>query len=239
MNKMNELVLADDSSRNWLLDKYYYAGSNSRYWTFQIALNILAQKTEQALIVETGCQRQKDDLGAGMSTSIFGEYAVRYNGQLITVDLIAGNLNVCKDCTKEWSSNIQYILSDSVEWLANHNTGPVDLLYLDSYDHPYGELLNLYGGQQDIHVAIKTVSTMTQQEILEKHSDLITPCQEHCLQELKAAEDSGKVVDTTVVLIDDNQLPGGGKSRLAKSYLASRGWTCLFDLQQTLWVKRI
>ncbi len=239
MNKMKELVLSDDSAHNWLLDKYYYCGGNSRYWTFQVALNILAQKVDTPVIVETGCQRQKDDLGAGMSTSIFGEYVVRYNGSLITVDVIEDHLNVCKECTIEYASHINYVLSDSIAWLKNSDVGPVDLLYLDSYDHPYFELLDLYGKQQNIQAAIKTVSEMNQEQILAKHSDLILPCQEHCLNELKAAEASGKITNKTIVLIDDNQLPGGGKSRLAKDYLTQIGWTCLFDLQQTLWVKEL
>jgi hypothetical protein len=38
-------------------------------------------------------------------------------------------------------------------------------------------------------------------------------------------------------MIDDNQLPGGGKSRLAKEHLAGLGWSCLLDFQQSVWRK--
>jgi hypothetical protein len=239
MDKMNELVFADDGSDNWLYKKYYYNGANSRYWSFQIALNLLIQRVLEPVIIETGCQRQEDDLGAGMSTSLFGEFCQRYNGRLFTVDLVQANLDICKTCTKEYVDVIKYICSDSVTWLRDTGGIEADLLYLDSWDHPYGEILNCYGGQNDLQKAIDTVNTMNQSEILAAHADLLNPCQEHCLNEFLAAESSGKVTPRTMVLIDDNQLPGGGKSRLAKAHLAATGWICLFDLQQSLWVKEI
>ena len=40
-----------------------------------------------------------------------------------------------------------------------------------------------------------------------------------------------------VIMLDDNRLPHGGKPRLAKVELRKRGWTCLLDYQQTLWIK--
>lgn len=237
MDARKTLIFSDDSTNNWLFKKYYYSGSNSRYWTFQAALNLLNQRSKNPIIVETGCQRMKDDLGAGMSTSIFGEYCHRHGGQLYTVDLIEDHLEVCQNCTTEYKGYIQYVLSDSIKWLKEASVGSVDLLYLDSYDHPYGDLLNIYGGRSDINQAIETINNMGQDEILRLHGDLITPCQQHCLKEFKAAEESGKVTDKTIVLIDDNQLPGGGKSRLVKDYLWKSGWTCVLDLQQSLWIK--
>lgn len=40
-----------------------------------------------------------------------------------------------------------------------------------------------------------------------------------------------------VVLLDDNHMPGGGKTRLSKMFLRSKGWLCVLDWQQSLWVK--
>lgn len=238
-DKFKELVYTDGSSENWLFKRYYYSGSNSRYWTFQLALNLLRQKHPNPVIIETGCQRLKEDLGAGMSTSIFGEYCKRYNGKLYTVDLIESNLNICKQCTTDYSNKIEYVLSDSVAWLKDSQGITADLLYLDSWDHPYGEMLNVYGGQKDLQRAINILNAMSLEQVINKHWDLLKGCQEHCLNEFKAARDSGKVKASTIILIDDNQLPGGGKSRLLKDYLRKQEYICLLDLQQSLWVKEL
>ncbi|MFH1547075.1 MAG: hypothetical protein ABIC57_01160 [bacterium] len=210
---METIVYTDDKSFNWLFDKYYFCGSNSRYWTFQMALNLLFQRKNSPVIVETGCQRQEDDLGAGMSTSIFGEYCSRHGGKLYTVDLIETHLNICRECTSEHSRNIEYVLSDSVAWLKKAARVNIDLLYLDSLDYPVGSQADDIRMQEAAQV--------------------------HCLNEFKAAESSGKLKDNCLILIDDNQLPGGGKPRLLKQYLKAQGWTCLLDLQQSLWVRKL
>lgn len=62
------------------------------------------------------------------------------------------------------------------------------------------------------------------------------PCQEHNLKEFKLAEPL--LHKWSIVLIDDNFGPNnGGKSRLTKDYMSSRGYICIFDYHQTLWVK--
>jgi hypothetical protein len=213
-NELKELVFTDDRSNNWLFEKYYCAGSNSRYWTFQMALNLLVQRTNNPVIVETGCQRMADDLGAGMSTSIFGEYCRYHGGKLYTIDVIEKHLEVCKECTETFASNIEYVLSDSISWLRNCGEITVDLLYLDSLDYP----ISLDG----------TKSTDPVGE---------AKAQNHCLNEFRAAEQSRIITSKTIVLIDDNQLPGGGKPKLLKEYLCKNGYICLFDLQQSLWIK--
>jgi len=235
---MKDLVYTDHGSKNWLFEKYYFGGQNYRYFTFQLALNLLKQKHPNPAIIETGCQRMKDDLGAGMSTSVFGEFCSKYGGHITSVDISENNLKVCKECTVQYSSFITYVRSDSVSFLSGKR-GSVDLLYLDSLDYDYSGLLNIYGGASDINKAVQTVNAVSQDELLSRHSNIILPSQEHCLNELKAAERSGMVKANTILMIDDNQLPGGGKSRLAKDYLASTGWTCLLDHQQTLWVREI
>jgi hypothetical protein len=60
-------------------------------------------------------------------------------------------------------------------------------------------------------------------------------CQEHQLKEITAAFE--KLSDTAIVLLDDNDLPHGGKTRLTKEFLRQHGWTCLLDWQQSLWVR--
>jgi hypothetical protein len=216
MGKFNTLIYNDDSADNWLHKRYYYAGSNYRFHSFNIALNILVQKYSCPVIIETGCQRIEEDLGGGMSTSIFGEYCARYGGKLYTVDLYQDHLDVCKDCTKPYAHNIEYILSDSVTWLKKSQGIQADLIYLDSLDYA----VSLDG----------TRSTDTAGEIAS---------QKHCLDEFLAAERSGKLKPTTMILIDDNQLPGGGKPKMLKKHLKNKGWTCLIDFQQSLWVREL
>lgn len=201
---------SDQDGPNWFYDKYYCCGGNSRYFTFQLALNLLSQKTTTPTIIETGCQRQADDLGAGMSTSIFGEYVKRYGGKLITVDLFPQHLEVCKECTKEFSDHISYIESDSLRFLSTY-MGPCNLLYLDSLDYPVGTDAGNVAMQQ--------------------------AAQQHNLLEFKAIEK--RLSDWCIILLDDNTLPGGGKPKLCKEYLITRGYTCLLDYQQSLFVKCI
>lgn len=201
---------SDQDAGNWFFNKYYFAGSNARYWTFQQALNILNQTVQKPVILETGCQRQADDLGAGMSTSIFAEYVQKYGGKLTTVDLIPMHLEVCKQCTSQFKDVIEYIESDSLIFLANH-PGNIDLLYLDSVDYPVGN----DEGNKLMQFA----------------------SQSHCLKEFQAIE--ARLNPNCLLLIDDNQLPGGGKPRMLKAYLATKGWICLMDFQQSLWIKEL
>jgi hypothetical protein len=48
------------------------------------------------------------------------------------------------------------------------------------------------------------------------------PPQQHCLNEIIAAED--KLTENSIVMIDDCNIPGGGKGALAIKYLLSKGW---------------
>jgi hypothetical protein len=235
---LNSFCYTSHGHDNWFYRKYYYSGANCRYHTFQLALNMLAALDHSPVILETGCQRLADDIGAGMSTSIWGEFCEKNGGRVYTVELSPKNLEVCKQCTQVWAQHIEYILGDSVSCLKAMTAVSVDLLYLDSMDYDYGGLLNLYGGQEDNAAAIRVVDQISLTEILAKHSNIVLPAQEHCLNELKAAFASGLVHGQTIIMIDDNQLPGGGKSRLAKDHLAAAGWTCLLDFQQSVWVKK-
>lgn len=58
------------------------------------------------------------------------------------------------------------------------------------------------------------------------------PAQEHCLREAMAAED--KLTDKSIVMIDDCNIPGGGKGLLAIQYLLSRGWSLYKNHHQVI-----
>jgi hypothetical protein len=196
-----------------------YNQLDGRYPTMKAALNLFYQRNGK-LIVETGCQREENDWGGGMSTALFAETINLLGGKLITVDNVQEHLNRVKRFTKQYDY-VEYVFMDSVEYL-NNCEHQIDLLYLDSFDYP---MEDLPGGFDCV---------LSDDNIVQFHSDIINPCQEHCLKELEAAID--KLTDQSVILIDDNNLAGGGKPRLAREWLFDHGWTLLLDGQQTLWI---
>jgi hypothetical protein len=211
VNKTQIIYTGPDHKDNWFYQKYSekYSGGNMRYFTFQLALNLLIQTRDNPVIIETGCQRQAEDVGAGMSTSIFAEYIARYGGKLISVDIEEKHLLRASSYISKWVHiDAEFILNDSIAFLKEYH-GPCDLLYLDSLDFPIGEVAG--------DVAMRDAA------------------QKHNLEEFKAAE--LWLPETAIVLLDDNALPFGGKPKLLKEYLMHRGYVCLLDLQQSLWVK--
>jgi len=203
-------VDADDHN-NWFFKKYYFCGASLRYYTFQMSLNILYQCHKDPVIIETGCQREANDIGAGMSTCMFAEFVARYGGKTISVDNNEEHLNRARGFVKKWpDANMEFVHADSEGFLKSY-TGECNLLYLDSLDYPIGNDEHNVRMQQD--------------------------AQNYCLAEFLAIESS--LADDTILLIDDNQFPTGGKPKKLKEYLLIRGWIYLFDLQATLWVKKI
>lgn len=229
----NLLWTGPDHPNNWFYQKYYSA-ANFRYHTFQIALNLLNQRFTNPVIVETGCQRAEDDLGSGMSSSIFAEYINRYGGSLVVIDNNAIHLQMAKKLLQKWPEiDKQFVLKDSV--VALRDIEHCDLLYLDSWDYPYGELLEAYGGKKDITKAERLLIDTPTSEVRSMFFETINPSQEHCVREYQAM--SNKMKPGSLLMIDDNQLKGGGKPGLVKPMLPADGWTCLLDAQQTLWIK--
>ncbi len=219
------------------MDQLYRDDSGPRWASFRMAMNLFIQLNGKR-IVETGCARLEGDWGGGLSTLLFGDLCKRLNNgaHLWTVDSSAENIGVCQGITRDYKNFITYNIGNSIEFLQSLDIGGlIDLLYLDSCDYPYRELLNLYGGEQDIMAAKAILMEMSEQEIAEKHSDLIQGSQEHCVNELNAA--LPYCHDEAIILIDDNMLAGGGKPRLAKEILLDRNYICLYDWQQTLWIK--
>ncbi len=177
---------------------------------------------DEPIIAETGCVRSADNwLGDGMSTVVFAEWARDHGGFLWSVDIDPASVKLASQLTEGMPRWIE--CGDSVAFLRSMHA-PIDLLYLDSLDYPHGALIDLHGAQLD---------TMSEDEIVELHSDLILPSQEHCANELRAA--LPRLHDRSIVLIDDAALPGGGKARLARRILTDEGWRCIMDDYQTVW----
>lgn len=180
----------------------FLRGGPDRFYTFKISLNLFLQRGGKT-ILETGCQRQEGDWGAGMSTFIFGKFIQEYSqeSKLFTVDISSRNIAIAQFLTKKYEKYINYFISDSLEYLKNFQE-KIDLLYLDSYDWT-------------------------------PHNPL--ECQKHQLDEFLMAED--KLTNKSIVLLDDNDFPDGGKTRLTKDYLEKKSWECLLDAKQSLWIK--
>lgn len=244
--------MADLFSRNGWFDRTYREGllKAKRYHTTKAALTLVSQRTECPEIVETGCQHNAEEWGAGCSSTVLADFIAQgfpSYGQLYTVDTSADHLARCKAITERYKVT-SYHCDDSVEFLKDRAaikfqpptapgqpSGLIDLLYLDSFDYPYGTLLEAYGGKSDIDSARKIVEGMSDEAIVDRFGSVIAPCQEHCLAEIQAAAPS--LTPGAVVLIDD-VLPGGGKPRLAKEWMRAQGWLHVLEDYQTLWVVR-
>lgn len=193
---------------SWFEQKYKEQ-SDSRYITLKTALNIFLQRMGHT-IVETGTTKWPDDWGSGMATLLFAEVVSKYGGKVYTVDNYPLHIENCRQITEPFADKIEYVLSDSLEFLKNFEKwekGKIDLLYLDTMDYP----LTLEEGPVEI-------------------------CQQHQLEELKLAYPH--LSRQAVVLLDDNDFPDGGKTKLAKGFLRKKKWTLVLDTQQSLWIRK-
>jgi hypothetical protein len=162
---------------------------NMRYNTFAFVLREM-ERREAKVLVETGTNRggKTNCLGDGCSTWIFAEWASQHGAELYSVDISPANLQCSKSALGAEKEYVQFVESDSVEFLADFGQ-PIDFLYLDSYDF---EVNNP------------------------------RPSQEHHLKEIQAA--LPWLTDNTVIMIDDCDLPYGGKGALVIEYLVNNGW---------------
>lgn len=203
-----------------------------RFHTMKAALNLFLQ-LEGSVIVETGCQYAWNEWGAGCSTQIFSEFARSQNVELYTVDHSEEHLKVTRLIADHYPKHF-VIHNDSIQFLSVFNK-KINLLYLDSMDYPYGKLLEEYGGKEDLTKAITKVNALNESEIIAKHQDIILASQQHCLNELQTA--MSHLAEKCIVLIDDNNLAGGGKARLAKLLLEQAHFLCILDHYQSLWIR--
>lgn len=77
---------------------------------------------------------QKWDWSAGIFTKYFSDVLTyrNKNFRITTVDLSESSLNVCKIMTKNNENKINYVLSDSENFIKNTEPKSIDLLYLDT-----------------------------------------------------------------------------------------------------------
>src|SRR5690606_5721331 len=156
-------------SSSWF--KKYRDKSSTRYPTFKAAMGLFLQRGGK-YIVETGCVRLADDWGAGMSTSLFCEFLETYGGYIWSVDINHKNVLLCNQLTEPFAKHRLCVQDDSVNFLKNklHTLAGfenrIDLLYLDSYDYPYGELVKRYNNNREEFLSITDTQAMS------RHSEI-------------------------------------------------------------------
>jgi Methyltransferase domain len=169
-----------------------------RYRTFFQAL-LLALLRNATTIVETGTARQSGNWTFdGQSTVVLGAFAQRYGSRLWTCDADASHMARAQDLTAPFAQQIEYVVSDSVEFLRRFS-GPIDLLYLDAVD-------------------------------FDEHAP--EAAQDHALREGQAALPA--LHEDSIVLIDDCNVPQGGKGGRLIPFLLSRGWKVVGRKYQVL-----
>ncbi len=84
------------------------------------------------LVVETGCVRQLEDVGAGMSTVLFGQFLREHNGRLVSVDNDPDHVAFARKHTQ--GLPVDVVLADGRIYLWSHEGPAIDGLYLDSAD---------------------------------------------------------------------------------------------------------
>src|ERR1700680_3369769 len=98
----------------------------ARYDTFYQAL-LLAVARNVKTIVETGTSRTPGNwTGDGQSTLVFAAFAQRYGCKLWTCDLEESAIAVARRSTAQFTSNVEYQVSDSVPFLQDFKH-PIDL----------------------------------------------------------------------------------------------------------------
>ncbi len=116
--------------------KKYKAALHCRADTFGMAL-FLAYQRNHRILVETGTARKKepDFQGDGASTIILADYCSVWGGEVWTCDYDKKCIQNCRTATKKYKKYINYITSDSVEFLDNFDlvgSDKIDFLYLFS-----------------------------------------------------------------------------------------------------------
>ncbi len=138
--------------------EYYNNPKNFRFKSFEYAL-LEAKKRNLKIFVETGVARGKQKFlffskinwKDGMSTMIFSDYVKYVNGFLTTCDIDQKNIDNAKKFTKKNNDFINFVVSDSIEFLSNFKK-KIDFLYLDSLD---GQFENASKHQlEEIKIAI-------------------------------------------------------------------------------------
>lgn len=210
-------------------EKKFSGPLSARWNTFKAYLNLVSTGLpgQPISLLETGCMRQLDDWGGGCSTWMFADFLQNYtqDGTLVSIDIAPQNLKVAEYAINEAvgplesrTFDFKTLCGDSLAQLAQISVLPpakdtrFEGIYLDSMDCdprvPEGEEQTLESQQHQLN---------------------------ECRIALQLFSDK---LPFKVLMLDDNNLPWGGKCRLTKKYLKSMFWTCVLDYQQSLWIQK-
>jgi len=119
-------------------------GSPIRAPTFIKALEYL-DKVKPTILIETGTSRGRFDInlpsicGDGASTLIFALWCSQNNAKIYTVDIEQVCIDNCKlnIAALGLTEYVDFVVSDSVEFLKNCGLSDLKFLFLDSYDFDF------------------------------------------------------------------------------------------------------
>jgi hypothetical protein len=163
MNKIFEFIKV-----NGTYEQRYFGKEEPhlrRFFTFKTAITLFLNR-QTPNIVETGCQRNLIDWGAGNSSLIFSETLAEFpeKGFLYSVDISEQNLKICHEVTKKTNKTNLY-LGDSVNFLSQFNE-PVGLLYLDSLDYSIDENLQRESQEHQLKEIMAIYSKLNDDSII-------------------------------------------------------------------------
>jgi hypothetical protein len=108
-----------------------------RYDSFNRVLYLMEERQVKT-IVETGTTRAGWSPGTfggdGGSTIIFGEWAMKNNAALFSVDISPEAVLKAKQAVRTFGDHVQIFQNDSIAFLKDF-PHQIDMLYLDSYDY--------------------------------------------------------------------------------------------------------
>lgn len=110
-------------------DRKYAPKLGIRAGTFKVTLDEALER-DVFYIVETGCIRKEDNWeGDGQSSIIWNDFIKQCHGKFTSIDIS----REATDLVRKLCPEAVVIRADSVATLKKYN-GPIDLLYLDSFD---------------------------------------------------------------------------------------------------------
>jgi hypothetical protein len=169
-----------------LIDTIRQLAGPQRHTTFARASRA-AMALGARRIVETGCYRGIPF--DGQSTLIWALIARFTGGHATAIDISTGSIAKAAELLGELKQYVTLVNADSLVALAGI-TEPIDVLYLDSYDHEESNPL---------------------------------PCQEHQLKEAQIAVP--KMAERSIIMLDDCNMPSGGKALLSDPFIRESGFT--------------
>jgi len=196
----------------------------SRYNFYEYVIPKLVAKQKPLCIIETGTMWSdlKDNMGA--FTLVFSDLIKNWTGgKLVTIDISKENLNKCKETTKKFSDVIDYVNSDSVQYLKllpDNDVSKVDLFYFDSYDL---NVTNQDPSAKHHLMELEAVYNRLADDVIIAVDDNFLPGTEiqwHWLN------NDGSIRETELVNTKESII---GKGSLINEFLLRRSWKRIFE----------